>query len=95
VDGEKAVSESMVERVGKAIADAGTTNEELLFYGYDQRREMYDALARAAIEAMREPTEAMCDEGAKEHRWGYGAYDAEVTWKHMISAALQEQGNEQ
>ncbi|ASR06905.1 hypothetical protein CHY08_07110 [Rhizobium leguminosarum bv. viciae] len=46
-----------------------------------------DALARAAIEEMRTPTEAMVDEtgGGECNKWARGA------WALMIDAALKEQ----
>jgi hypothetical protein len=93
----------MIERVEKAMreADVMSTARRYPDRPIDEIRALaaecsldYAVMARAAIEAMREPTEQMCDEGAKEHRWGYGAYDAEVTWKHMITAALKEKHDE-
>jgi hypothetical protein len=44
-------------------------------------------LARAAIAAMREPTEAMVKKGGSEVDWLRGLTDA---WKAMIDAALSE-----
>lgn len=80
----------MVERVGRALAKQEG-------YAYDP--EPYDARARAAIEAMREPTEAMWD-AAEEHNSGGGGimddgslernvYDLEKVWPAMIDAALK------
>jgi hypothetical protein len=60
----------MIDRVGGAIQDAIRT------------RGSYEHLARAAIAAMREPTEAMLAEGP-----GEPYMDAHV-WARMIDAAL-------
>ena len=55
-------------------------------------------LARAAIEAMREPTEAMCRTGesskgaSSPESWVDGSYtpeNVELIWKDMIDAALK------
>lgn len=69
----------MVERVARAmsIADNGHAFA-------DVRVHHYVPLARAAIEAMREPTEGMVDAG-----FGYTGYPEE-TYKEMIDAALKE-----
>lgn len=70
----------MVERVARALA-----NEE----GYAYDPVPYNRRARAAIEAMREPTDAMVDAGG----WlggenGVGDSSARVVWTGMIEAAL-------
>lgn len=51
----------MVERVAKAIFDRGSVLQKPWEEADDGHREFYRSLARAAIEAMREPTEAMVD----------------------------------
>lgn len=48
----------MIERVARAICDASHDNP-------DPDWRAYEHLARAAIEAMREPTEAMSSAGAR------------------------------
>jgi hypothetical protein len=64
----------MIERVAKAIA---------LSYDYDPSDEI--SIAKAAIKAMKEPTQAMLDAGA---------YDLDMTlerqYKNMIEAALKD-----
>ena len=46
-------------------------------------------IARAAVEAMREPTRAMCDAGdATAEYWD--CLDADTTWIAMIDAILAE-----
>ena len=65
------MSESMVERVGRALAKAEG-------FAYDPYP--YDERARAAIEEMRDPTDAMM--AAAKNAVGY--YEA------MIDAALRE-----
>lgn len=66
----------MVERVAKAIREAHVG------------RPMYELvntedLARAAIEAMREPTPDMVSEGDD-----YRAFSSRTTWQAMIDEAL-------
>jgi hypothetical protein len=77
---------TMIERVARAIqAEAGWDNIDV----GDRLRADYLAFARAAIEAMREPTEAMIKEGA----YGSGEDSAGVAcgaWKAMIDIALDE-----
>ena len=48
------------------------------------------AMARAAIKAMREPTEAMDRAGQSGRYQKYGG--VKTTWTAMIDAALQEEG---
>lgn len=71
---------SMIERVGRALA-----KEE--GYAYDPLP--YDARARAAIEAMREPTEAII----KAHHLVPEDNDfdqrAADNWRNLIDAALK------
>jgi hypothetical protein len=65
----------MIERVGRALAE-----EEC--YAYDPLP--YDARARAAIAAMREPTDTMID--AVGSSWGPQLED---NWHKMIDEALK------
>lgn len=64
---------SMIEKVAKAIALRDTTDEF--------------AMARAAIEAMREPTEAMIEFGFNQT--GDGRENVKAAWHSMIDAALR------
>lgn len=67
---------SMIERVALAIMDA------------NWRRETdYNELAKAAIAAMREPTDEMVDRGQDARLDGGGYY---AIWEAMIDAALVE-----
>ncbi len=73
------LSDSMVDRVGAAIwaAMPGTKDE----------------LARAAILAMREPTEAMLDAGHETHVRGVKQFNSIVyaaNYTAMIDAALKD-----
>lgn len=73
--------ESMIERVAKALSDlwydsSGTASEK--------------EQARAAIEAMREPTEEMIFSGGKTPY--YGRDTPRIFWHVMIDAALSEDG---
>jgi len=73
----------MVERVAKAIVNCGPKRwEDLADY---ERRAAMAVVARVAIEAMREPTEAMlaCELRFQGEQLGY----AEI-WRRMIDAAL-------
>lgn len=65
---------SMIERVAEAIANQMAEDDN------DN-----ESLARAAIKAMREPSEGMEDEGWTEWDWG-----AHAVWRAMIDAALAE-----
>lgn len=79
----------MVERVAEAIyiADSGK--------GWDQQNswlhEMYFKKARAAIEAMREPTEAMkCDGDVRPWDWSCQTCGGpKEHWYRMIDEALK------
>lgn len=111
------MSETMVERVARAIYDAaakhegtGKTWDDLLaLIGKNDRRfakEAYECVlaeARAAIEAMREPTPAMIRaRWPTYHPWGQNAPPPEerqgmfdemaekttVIWRTMLDAAL-------
>lgn len=81
----------MVTRVAEAIARKLQDEGVLDVYGVD-----LNGIARAAIEAMREPTKAMLDAvSEEEERQGYvaAAYesmDAESAWPVMIDAALKD-----
>ena len=66
----------MVERVARALADSQGMGE---FPGL----EMYRVMARAAIEAMREPTEAMLEVG-----FGGATGVKRKLWQLMIDDAL-------
>jgi hypothetical protein len=78
-----------IEEVARALAnhihhggDYGMTGEE----AYEDRRDDYLAMARAAIEAMREPTEWMLCAGRPYA--GVAASSASKTFSAMIDAAL-------
>ncbi len=81
IDREFTMSNEIIERVAKVI--------RIKYHGYDcgMDRCRADSIeqAKAAIEAMREPTEAMLDAGA---------YDLDMTleqqWQRMIEAALKD-----
>jgi len=107
----------MIERVARAIlisdgSDIITADDEWpnALAGWRETPEIYEDVteamrrARAAIAAMREPTEAMCDAGAQADmpggRWGESTFrestidgaDAAAAWAAMIDAALREGG---
>lgn len=83
----------MVEKVAKAIyaewaREAGKTEswDDLVCLGHSYA-ELARREARAAIEAMREPTKAMDDVG-RDHN--YSRY-ATAAWQAMIDEALSEE----
>lgn len=82
----------MVERVVRALArvrDEIRDKQPADFPGHEIDR----MLARAAIEAMREPTEAMCKKAGNGYARGRGDWyvdgPADV-WRAMIDAALND-----
>lgn len=95
----------MIEKVAKAIAvaDLNASAKSLPDVPMETMAEYvrlavedghYQAMARAAIEAMREPTDAMLDDG-RDRANDYldcGCYSSQETvgecWKAMIDAAL-------
>lgn len=77
---------SMIERVARAIARDDYDGDDLWDKLGPGNKAAYKANARAAIEAMREPTEKMSDEGAANN-FGKPSYAA---WQAMIDAALSE-----
>jgi hypothetical protein len=70
--------DSMIERVARAllVADRSAITPDY-----------YQRMARAAIEAMREPTEAMLDAGVNFRERNART---EQIWQAMIDAALKE-----
>lgn len=96
----------MVERVARAIAKGngaiwgGPRGED--DPDFDLMRIFYLSMARAAIEAMREPTKAMSEAGVEAEipgaQYGDGTFressvdekDVPVIWRSMIDAALTE-----
>ena len=78
---------SKIEEVARAIQ---TRLENLPFSdGPSDDAAQYTELARAAIEAMRDPTVKMVREGNRATTDGRGA---EESWPVMIDAALNEEG---
>lgn len=85
----------MIERVARAIARGrhglgDSDKENALAVDYHWRK--YSADARAAIEAMREPTKAMRDAYNDSDIVGYGpdGSDHDLVWKAGIDAALKD-----
>lgn len=76
----------MIERVAKAIMTANDQSTGIRF-SY-----LCHDMARAAIEAMREPTRAMVEAAHDKLDWGYpDGVDANfyVAWEEMIDEALK------
>lgn len=91
----------MVEKVARAIVGAmyhpqpDMSGDIWKAVSPRHRRDATDA-ARAAIEAMREPTEAMKDAGSyfdHDGDGGISAYEAADVWSGMIDAALNTPAN--
>jgi hypothetical protein len=94
----------MIERVAKAICAsyghewrAGTypamtgPNFEMEGLDADRLNNRWRHIAKAAIKAMRNPTEEMCSSGSEAHGvWGFGAADATPVFNAMIDAALSQ-----
>ena len=79
---------TMVEKCARALADelpvlSGGNLDNVLIDGRANLR----TAARAVIEALAVPSEAMLSEGADG---GIGAVDALEVWQAMLRAALQE-----
>ena len=70
---------TMIEKVSLALRDMGNC----------VCRECLGKRVRAAIEAMREPTEVMENAGYAEWSHGTGGFTSEI-WRAMIDAALEE-----
>jgi len=81
----------MIERVAVAMAenDSGPMDSALFAIHWREFGEGYIDSARAAIAAMREPTEKMIDAGSKEQR-NILSKPIEGIWTAMIDAALEE-----
>jgi hypothetical protein len=90
---------SMIERVARAIYFRGGEHDEKAWqYVQDGKREVVYEQARAAIEAMREPSEAMHD-GARD--WSRVLYGKPIgyaasggCYRAMIDAALEESADQ-
>lgn len=88
------MSEEMVERVARALADGAHCPSQCSTYCGDTTACVAHAAARAAIEAMRGPTEAMVKAADLEAlpggvgERGFRA-DIETEWDAMITAALK------
>ena len=85
------MSDSMVERVAKAMCEddganwnAANFNETANGDEPEEQREYWRVKARAAIEAMKEPTDAMADEGYRHIADG-----ADSVWRAMTSKAME------
>lgn len=74
--GQSTRTTEMIERIAKAIIKEGGFLENRETMGFAQR------YARAAIEAMREPTEAMLQANGDD--W----HEGDASWRRMIDAAL-------
>ncbi len=94
------MTDSMIERVARAMGDTLIPGSTTIPAKLVISQELLGSLARAAIEAMRTPTEAMVKEGLEEGRWeislGVGGEHAvmfesapRTMWEAMIDRALK------
>jgi hypothetical protein len=81
--------QTMVERVAKALWAYKYPDPEFGPALSGRCRKDFTLLARAAIEAMRTPTEAMEEAGAWDEWNGNTEMAAGITWEAMIDAALK------
>lgn len=83
---------NMIEKVARAMAasDSGPIGSTSFEFHWAEVGHEYMHNAKAAIEAMRDPTEAMTTAGVEAWR---NHYLSPVTqWRAMIDAALTESG---
>jgi hypothetical protein len=80
----------MIERVAKAIAEEinGGKFDDKRWYN-DNQREVHMRRAKAAIEAMREPTEKMYKAASYILTAQSGVYGPDDIWASMIDEALK------
>lgn len=84
----------MVDRVARAMFDQD--HDEGWDRGEAATKQIYLNNARAAIEAMREPTEEMVDAAHTAQRWSegfgpdIGKVQDQLKWQAMIDVALME-----
>ena len=80
----------MIDRVARALAEADELQWTFMFDSHrdEPSRDDYRRRARAAIEAMRKPTEAMI-EAVRDPHEGLSAGAVEYVWDAMIDAALK------
>ena len=88
---------SMIERVAQAIAKAELEEGDTTYSWHALTEEIVDCyyvLARAAIEAMREPTNQMVDDQGGEYvnleRADDQSYQPRLIWQGMVDTALEE-----
>lgn len=81
------MSSEMIERVAKAIHSHDFPTYALKWE--DTKQQIYLDVARIAIEAMKEPTQAMLDAAEKSGSLEEGS-SAYGCWQAMIEAALKD-----
>lgn len=92
---DEPAADSIIERAARAVwAEVGPSNSGWTF---EQDREDCEEIARAVLQAIREPSEGMITEGAYTIPCGGGGEigppnerDALNCWQAMIDAALEE-----
>lgn len=92
------MTNTMIERVARAIYEAddawSTAFPWPSMASSEQSPDNYRRIARAAIEAMREPTEAMREKIALEDWTGVRDISWTDGWQIMTDAALSEDSSE-
>lgn len=87
---------SMIERVARALCAPFDPDETIFLGGYQKRWKTRVDEARAAVEAMQEPTDAMVDAPLPSSPSHGGRYENRrdlrpYIYRAMIDAALNEQ----
>lgn len=78
----------MIERVARAICASEPAIEEI--HSFEFHKAAYIAAARAVVEAMREPTDAMVDNGLDApNDFQHGRKTVLEIYEAMINAALK------
>lgn len=79
---------TMIERVARAIFQAEYSGGEADEFRWERSSDVYREQARAALMALRDPTNPMLDAGRGETDW---EPLARAVWDSMIDAALEEE----
>ncbi len=77
---------TMIERVARAMMIHAEGN----LGGWSRFHHVYKKEARAAIEAMREPTQEMCDAAGDSYELGQSTSACRTIWVVMIDEALED-----
>lgn len=85
--------QTMIEKVARAIYRdryGSEPDEDRWLEESEQRREDFRGHARAAIAAMREPTEEMIEAGARRIGWSHGRFPERLTKAELTELTVRE-----